>query len=343
MGRFRYITVILALVVVAVGLVAATGAAGGERQGPPQDLQGQALGLFEIDGVVFTDIDEQSGRLVVGVENRGLARSVQARANALGIPVSAVSVVETKPIVFATTLRDNVRPLKGGLQIWWQKKAGSGIAYVCTLGFNASRGEVAGFVTNSHCTATQGSVEGTKHYQPTGGVANLVGTETADPAFFSCARKKKCRYSDSAFSALASGVSADLGYLERTTGPNNGFLTIAGSFRISSEASGNAPVGATVNKVGRTTGWTQGTVLYSNVNVGVSGTNIIMLGQDMVAAGVGGGDSGSPVFGQPNEAGDVTLQGILWGGSTDGAMFVYSPMVNVQRSSELGDLTTTAP
>ncbi|MDP3063230.1 MAG: hypothetical protein Q8O40_08495 [Chloroflexota bacterium] len=340
MGRFRYTALILALFVVAIGLVAATGAAGGERQGPPQDLQGRALGLFEVAGVVFTDVDEQSGRLVVGLENRGLATAVEARANALGIPLSAVSIVEAKPIVFATTLRDYVRPLQGGLQIAFQKKTAT---YACTLGFNAVRGAVAGFVTNSHCTATQGQVEGTKHYQPTIATANLVGTETADPAFLSCTRGKKCRYSDSAFSAREIGVSANLGYLEATTGANNGSLTIAGSFRIVGEVAGNAPVGATVNKVGRTTGWTQGTVSNSCANVGVSGTNIIMLCQDMVVAGVGAGDSGSPVFGVNAGTNDVVLQGILWGGSTDGAMFVYSPLANVQRSAELGDLTTIAP
>ena len=34
-------------------------------------------------------------------------------------------------------------------------------AYLCTYGFNATRGGIAGFVTNSHCTTKQGGTEGT--------------------------------------------------------------------------------------------------------------------------------------------------------------------------------------
>jgi hypothetical protein len=57
-----------------------------------------------------------------------------------------------------------------------------------------------------------------------------------------------------------------------------------------------------------------------------------------VSAGVGGGDSGSPVF--RIVSGDtVQLSGTLWGGSSAGTSFVYSPMSNIER--ELGALTTS--
>lgn len=324
--------VLVALFIALLALVPAMGAAAG---GPPQDLQGRALGLFDIDGVVFTDINEGNGHLVVGVTNQGLARSVEARASALGISVSQMDVIETQPIVFATSLRDKIRPIEGGLQIAFQVKTAT---YACTLGFNAVSGATSGFVTASHCTAKQGVVEGTRHYQPTIATANLIGTETADPAYVSCAPGKKCRYSDAAFSTLASGVTASLGALARTTGANNGSLAIDGSFAIVGEQVGNAAVGTTLNKVGRTTGWTHGAVIYSGVNVAVTGTRFILLGQDIVAAGVGGGDSGSPVFTSPDASGNVVLAGILWGGSTDGSSFVYSPISNVE--SELGELVT---
>jgi hypothetical protein len=52
---------------------------------------------------------------------------------------------------------------------------------------------------------------------------------------------------------------------------------------------------------------------------------------------VSGGDSGSPVF--ASAGGDnVTLLGGLWGGNSDGTLFVYSPIANIK--AELGDLTT---
>jgi hypothetical protein len=37
--------------------------------------------------------------------------------------------------------------------------------------------------------------------------------------------------------------------------------------------------------------------------------------------------------------GDVTLVGILWGGSSDGSMYVFSPLNQIQQ--ELGALSTT--
>jgi hypothetical protein len=98
---------------------------------------------------------------------------------------------------------------------------------------------------------------------------------------------------------------------------------------------GRAAVGQTVNKVGRTTGWTQGLVTNTCVNTGVSGSNIVQLCQTFVSAGVGGGDSGSPVF---RGTSSVTLVGILWGGNSSGTQFVYSPIANIEQ--ELGALTT---
>jgi hypothetical protein len=54
-----------------------------------------------------------------------------------------------------------------------------------------------------------------------------------------------------------------------------------------------------------------------------------------VSAGVGGGDSGSPVFMGTN---NVTLVGILWGGNSSGTQFVFSPIANIEQ--ELGSLVT---
>ncbi|MEK7281072.1 MAG: hypothetical protein AAB037_01810, partial [Chloroflexota bacterium] len=267
------------LVAIFIALLALVPAIGTSAGGPPQDLQGRALGLFDIDGVVFTDINEASGRLVVGVANLGLARSVEARANALGIPVSEMDVVETQPIVFADTLRSPaVRPIEGGLQIAFEvKKKVTTSTFLCSLGFNADMvttlGTIHGFVTASHCTAKQGVVENTQHYQPTVSADNLIGTETADASFSPCLPpvkgKKKCLDADVAFDTRAAGVTANLGSIAKTTAPDGVSLDITGSFTIMGEAGGNAGVGTTLNKVGRTTGWTQGAVTNSCVDVAV--------------------------------------------------------------------------
>ena len=292
------------------------------------------LGLFSIDGVVFTDIDEKTGRFVVGVERFELSPTVAWLLELLAVPADSVEFVEVPAVHQLATLRDTTRPLQGGTQIHFSN-------FLCTLGFNVVRGGVAGFVTNSHCTTTQGGTENTQYYQPLSSIApTVIGREVADPSYFTgsgCPSGSVCRSSDSAFVEYQNGVSGDLGVIAKTSGANNGSLTILGNFDIVGE--GSATTG-TVNKVGRTTGWTQGSISGSCVNVGVSGTNIVQLCQNLVTSTsqiVAGGDSGSGVF-TIVSGNDVELQGILWGGSTDGKLFVYSPLANIE--SELGALTT---
>lgn len=326
-----------------VGLVFAPGVMLGKNEASPEklkELHEQLLPLFTLPGVVYTDVLEDKHRLEVGVTHAGLSPEVKKELKTLKVPSAMVDVVVTQPIVQLATLQDRVRPLDGGLQVAFSQ-------FLCTLGFNGVRAGTEGFVVNSHCTNKQGSVEGTAHYQPLAAEENLIGTEIADPPFFrnsSCPRGKKCRYSDSAYDRRAIGVAADLGLIARTDSVNTGSLTLAGNFRIVSEAPTNAAVGEALNKVGRTTGWSQGTVTRSCANTAVSGTNMVQLCQDWVGANVGAGDSGSPVFKIINapQQDDVQLHGILWGGTTDGTTFVYSPMANVQRPGELGPVTTCA-
>jgi len=305
----------------------------GQAPGRP-DLEAQhqrLLPLFELAGVVFTDADERSGRLVVGVVDRDIEPSVHAWVNALGVPFQSVDVIETAPIVQVATLRDKVTPREGGLQIHFSN-------FLCSLSFIAVRNSVTGFVTASHCSDTQGAIDGTQYYQPLSTTTDsFIGTEIADPAYLKnangCPRGRKCRYSDANFSSGAAALQ--LGAIAKTTGANNGSLETAGAFTITGE--GTAAVGDTANKVGRTTGWTQGTVSRTCVDTGVSGSNIVLLCQVFVDAIVGGGDSGSPVF--SGSGSNVTLLGTLWGGNSAGTMFVYSPISQIKQ--ELGGQLTT--
>ena len=327
------------LVVFSSALVALTLASGSGSQAQSRQalevLNQRLLPLFELAGVVFTDGEERSGRLVVGVLDRGAEGLVRAQLAQLGVPSESVDLVETEPIHRVVTLRDQVRPVVAGLQIRFSQ-------YVCSLGFNAVLGSTSGYVTAAHCSTNQGAIDGTQYYQPANQVPDeFIGTEVADPAFFrgnGCPRGRKCRYSDSNFSAGDSAVNFTLGGIARTTGPNNGSLEIAGAFSIGGQ--GAATIGQTANKVGRTTGWTQGAVTRTCVNTGVSGSNIVLLCQDFVENDVqivAGGDSGSPVF-RINSNGRVTLLGNLWGGNSSGTQFVYSPIAYIER--ELGTLRT---
>ncbi len=290
--------------------------------------------VLALPGTVFADYDETIGRLVFGVENTGAIPGVRTALSRLGLASSTYEIKVTEPIVFAATLRDRWPSTQGGIQIHFGQ-------YLCTMGFNANDGTQRSFITNSHCTNTQGGVEGTEYYQPTSSVdPTVIATEVEDPTYFrgsGCPRGKKCRYSDASRALYSSTVSSTLGAIAQTSGPNNGSLEVTGTFAIGGE--GSAAVGSTVNKVGRTTGWTQGKVTRTCVNTGVSGSNIMQLCQTFVestAQIVAGGDSGSQVF--IDNGNNVTLVGILWGGSSTGRLFVYSPLSQVE--SELGALTT---
>jgi hypothetical protein len=297
----------------------------------------EVLGLA---GAVSVDLDEASNRVRVGVTE--LSALVQARATLLrlGIPDGAVIVEQAEPIIQMATLRDRARPTTGGLQINFP-------GYLCTLGFNAthvSTGQ-ASFITNSHCTNTQGGVDNTPYWQPLQTTDPVqIATEVADPVYVkngpSCPRGRKCRQSDASRAQYAAGIAFTRGAIAQTTGPNNGSITTVTTPLTITQADNNNSVlvGQTVNKIGRTTGWTRGTVSATCVNTGVSGSTIVQLCQTFVNAGVGSGDSGSPTF-QVISGTSVKLVGILWGGNTGGTQFVYSPLKNIQ--AELGNLTVT--
>jgi len=291
---------------------------------------------FSQGGVVFVDLDEASNQVLVAVERGKSHANIRRLAARLGVPAEALTVRDADPIYNVATLQDQVRPVVAGLQINFP-------GFLCSIGFNAVSNGQNSFVTASHCTTTQGGVEGTQYWQSLSSQPNsFIGTEVADPVYVrgkghgsACPKNRRCRMSDAARVAYAAGVPFTLGGIAQTSGPNNGSLTITGTFAINGE--GGEIAGDIANKVGRTTGWTQGVITNTCVNTGVSGSNIVQLCQNFVSAGVGGGDSGSDVFAQTGGNG-ARLLGVLWGGNSNGTQFVYSPIANVE--SELGPLTT---
>jgi hypothetical protein len=293
-----------------------------------------------VPGAVFVDNDETSNRVRIGVENLTAMAQVRAAVARLRIPDDALIVDRAEPIVQVADLQHVVdRPVRAGVQINFP-------GFLCSLGFNATSGGVPSFVTASHCTNKQGGVESTPYWQPLETTApTQIATEVADPVYVKggpgCPRGKLCRYSDASRAAYINGVSGALGVIAQTSGANNGSITISGSFSITSDDCGTTggclAVGTTVNKVGRTTGWTSGAISNTCVNTGVSGSRIVQFCQTFVSAGVGAGDSGSDVF-QVTSGSNVKLAGVLWGGNSGGTLFVFSPFANVTR--ELGALTT---
>jgi hypothetical protein len=308
----------------------------------PQDLEAwfarSSPEVLALPGTVFADHDEANNRLVFGVENEGVIRGVQNALLRLGIPASAYEIQVTDPIHFMSdNLRSTHRPVVAGVQIHWSQ-------YVCTLGFNVSHAGGYSFVTNSHCTDSQGTTGNTQYNQPTRTIApDPIAFEADDPAYFRggvCPRGRVCRYSDAARAAYVDGVSGRA-EIAKTTGENNGDLTVVGRFSVASQDNSSTNFSGTMHKVGRTTGWTSGSVSNTCATVSVAGSNITLLCQTMVTSNqqiVAGGDSGSPVF--TRSSGDnVQLRGILWGGSSSGDRFVFSPLKNV--IDELGSMNAT--
>jgi hypothetical protein len=292
--------------------------------------------VLAVPGVVFTDADEAGNRVRIGVEHAAAANRVRSALARLGIPAAAANVEIVAPIRQVANLRGPVRPVVAGVQINFP-------GFLCSLGFNATRQGVAGFVTASHCTTTQGGVESTPYWQPLQTTRPVqIATEQNDPTYKTtlagCPPGRRCRRSDAAFARYVNGTTNTLGRIARTASTSSSDLVIAGGWTITSNATSSSfTVGATVNKVGRTTGWSRGPVVATCATVNVSGTNITQICQTIVSARVGSGDSGSDVFTVISGT-NVRLSGVLWGGSTDGATFVFSPFANV--TGELGGLTT---
>jgi hypothetical protein len=212
------------------------------------------------------------------------------------------------------------------------------------MGFNVIHEGGRSFITNSHCTNTQGGTEGTNYYQPTESADPIsIATEAQDPQYFiggpKCPVGKRCRYSDASRALYSSTTESTQGAIAMTTGSNNGDITVTGSFTIGNQddSTTHFPIGAGLNKVGRTTGWTSGPVSRTCVNTNVADADIHLLCQTFVDADAGPGDSGSPVFMHDWDWGHVRLVGILWG--TTSTSFVMSPLAQVR--NELGPFSAT--
>ncbi len=291
--------------------------------------------VMALGGTVFADNDESIGKMVFGVESARAIPGVQRALAAVGASSAEYVITVTEPIRHMATLRDRFRPTQAGIQIHFSR-------YVCTMGFNVDHSGGRSFITNSHCTAKQGGVEGTTYAQPSRTVdPTVIATEVDDPLYVkggNCPKGKKCRYSDASRALYSADVASNRGDILKTTGANNGSLTVGGVFTVTSQdnSTRNFAIGTVLNKVGRTTGWSQGPVSRTCVNTNVLGSTVHQFCQTFVDAAVDGGDSGSPVFGITS-GDNVQLVGILWGGGT--GYYVFSPLASIQQ--ELGSLVAT--
>ena len=299
------------------------------------DLAGwrdQGRTLLDAAGVVLIDADERLNRVRVGVAAgegaQHAARRVRLELARRGVPLAAVEIEEVPEVHPMVTLSDAFNPVPGGVEIHFSN-------FLCTLGFNirfAADGPCF-FMTNDHCTDAEGTVTGTVYMQPAFGAQ--IGVEVADPPFFTgppCPAGRECRYSDSAAARYDDADDCEFASIARTFLNSTTINPAQPRWKIVAKQLAPA-VGQQMGKVGRTTGWTVGNVVATCVDTNVANTNNTMLCQTFVQAGVGSGDSGSPVFRFRERTSLAQLAGILWGGG--GPNFVYSPMENIEFDFEL--------
>ncbi|MBA4158177.1 MAG: hypothetical protein H0X65_11960 [Gemmatimonadetes bacterium] len=330
-----------------------------------RQLEGWLNGITvaRLPSLVFTEVDERNNRLRIGVENaaaRDQALEILARTQ---IPTNALIVEVAARPRLVQSLRDHIRPLRGGTQIipvytGWNSEG------FCTYGFNVLFQGKRHMVTNSHCTQDQdvhglGGYIGAIIHQPNIGPwyarnRNTIGTDVRDPHFTqqwwcdSNQARRGCRWSEAALVEINTSDSWDHGGIARPV--ERVFLpTVVGSLAINSHnariglssTTDNIFQGDVLDKVGRTTGWTAGTVVsscrhvYLPTGVGTYG----LLCSGVVDAGVGRGDSGSPVF-VTTPDGKNHLAGILFAGLINaftglGEQFYYSRWQDV--NWELGE------
>jgi hypothetical protein len=304
-----------------------------------EDYKIRMRNMLTEPNVSFVDADETCDCIIVGITDPSAATSVRQFAAHAGVPPSLVSTVLTRPIRPYVGLRDSIRPIKGGLQI--RNENGAECTMTATI-FNRAR-QKKGLLTSSHCTGSRNAVDGIEFFQPGGALfsGDFVAREVIDPPAFSagCPTGRVCRRSDAAFAEFDTSTVGIVGRIALPDTMCSGAVacgpTMAASdaeLRISQVAAG-AKIGDVLNKIGRTTGWTRGTVTRTCIDVNVDGSNLTMLCQHMVAAAAASGDSGSPVFRQSPD-GTAALAGILWGGPADNFRFVFSGLRDVE--AELG-------
>ncbi len=310
--------------------------------------------LSVLHRITTVDVNEITNRVEIGVPSSDLIQAIYQTVKHLGIPEDAVYVFEEQfAMRYSDWLIDRRPTLRGGLTI--ENLRGD----VCTLGFLSISTRpgyygTQGFLVNSHCTHIIGIPDGQRISQ--GG--NRIGYERIDAPFFTNADNSKClpnylcQWADAAF------ISYEPDSYERTYRYGEVYATLSSSpthgtreidwgrfFKVKYAES--AELGQQVQKVGRETGWTYGTLTNTCQDVFLSDKTAVMCSYK-VSGGSQNGDSGAPVFGiignppyydpdAKSYAIDVNAYGILWGGSTN--YFWYSPIGLV--SQEVGPVRIT--
>lgn len=283
-------------------------------------------------------IDQNRNKLMVSVANESKLAQLRDWLKSSRIPDAALEISIT-PVVAEKALTGLFRPPLGGVEI-------NNINKNCTIGANVRYNgfingtqSPQGFLTAAHCTPTIGMKDSNFAIQQGG---YTVGYEQLDPPLRSatdsvCANDttgaaNPCRFSDVAFATY--NIASNVGRIARPTEFNNNLdvPTANGedAYYTVKDTVGRPAVDTIVTKVGRTTGFTKGKVVASQVDFNVNnpssgqtytvigGVKVYRLSDTYTLSD--GGDSGGPWFIRSTTASDtnVTLVGFHTSGDGDG-------------------------
>ena len=323
----------------------------------PEELKEARLKLRDvltIKGVVYLDLDEHCGCIVIGAVSKEVNSSIASFVKEFGINTRWVNIVQTPEYRFTAALTDKFRPTMGGQQI---RTVGNS----CTLGLPVYSWDMhnEGFLTASHCTqGPQGQNWGTDFFQGPSS-ADFIASESIDLGLFDntnhpeCPTRRFCRFSDVVYAHFGVANAGIRGRISRPTNMCNSaslpcFLTLdrpTDDIRIAYATAGMF-AGQEVDKIGMRSGWTRGPITNTCVDVNVvevdaSGvvnpTDITMLCQSLVATIAQPGDSGAPVFEYFTGYDAGNFAGILWGANLNFNSMVFSPIDGIQK--DLGTFT----
>lgn len=273
--------------------------------------------VFAISGVVSIGVSESQNRVKIGVTQPAAEYEVRAVVDSLRIPRESVtfeygSVGSSSHITLR--MHNPTSTIQGGWQV-----ATASPTKVSTLGFAALRRSDASevFVVNSHATNVPHEYDGGWMGQPYLTGQDTIGQEILDPPTWTCG-SDQCRHSDSAL--FRATKTLDLGRIARTTVRcgletcDTTNVTVDDTYPtilIVSRRDYNIE-NETLDKIGRSTGWTYGAVEDTCHDYKTSGW--IKLCSDRVDYSSEDGDSGSPVFSyNGGVGGSAELRGIHWG------------------------------
>ncbi len=251
--------------------------------------------------LVSIDADEAVNRVRLTIASASAEQEILQLMASAGLPTQAITF-ELGPVpVAVSSIRGTFRPTGGGLQVDNSSEA------LCSLGYNVRNylGQY-GLLVASHCapgTIGAGST-GATLYQPL--VGYPVAIVSINPPFNysspDCRGYTSCTQADALFATYTNSANWKSQVAHTTVlGQNNsgGGITFD-NFWYNVWPPVTPYVGMSVDKVGRSTGWTRGIVAGTCENPLIDSTQtdqyVVLCAVRVTGSRTGQGDSGAPFF-----------------------------------------------